>query len=291
MKKPAGIHLTLALQLTVLSIFLAAGLVPERESWAQVSALPLDFQDVAIFATNSVRLRNDLTLVAGHVVVNAAAAGPTLSPGVELGLGDRGTTPAGYSLVANGISIGNKTTVGGNVFYNLLKNKGTIQGTKNTPLALPVFTPLPAFKSAAPGTQDVTVAKNQIQSLAPGAYRDIKVQDGATLGLSPGVYSVRSIKLSKKSSLLFQNLSAGDTEILVAYGFSAGDDCIVAPDDSDPLKASNIVFYVASADPPGPAKPAGVDLGKRNTIQANFYAPNATLAIDNDTEATGQFLA
>ena len=288
MKMPEGNRTaSLTLFLVVLTAFLAVGLMPGRESQAQVSALPLDFQDVVIFATNSARLKNGVTVVAGHVVVNDASTGPTLSSGVELGVGDKVVTPAGYSLAADSIGIGGGTTVGGSVFYNTLKNKGKILGASSTPLALPVFAPLPVFKSAPAGTQDVSVAKNQVQTLVPGAYRDIKLQDGATLTLSPGAYSVRSIKVATKGRLLFANLSAGESEVMIANGFTTGDGCSVGPDDSDPLKASKIIFYVASSPP----KPVGVDIGNRNTIQANFYAPNEKLAIDNDSVATGQFLA
>jgi hypothetical protein len=41
------------------------------------------------------------------------------------------------------------------------------------------------------GTTDITVPKNGTLNLAPGAYQDVQVQDGATLHLVAGTYTVR----------------------------------------------------------------------------------------------------
>src|SRR5437667_1654454 len=141
----------LGLALAALSAFFCLGILP-GSAGAQVSALPLNFSDVAIFATNSVRIDKGAQVTSGHVVVNNASPGPTLSPGVELGIGNNAHTPTGYAIVADSISISNGAVVGGNAFFNALSNSGTINGTQNTPLSLPVFSPLPPFKSAPPGT-------------------------------------------------------------------------------------------------------------------------------------------
>ena len=68
--------------LVALTAFLSPGILPGGAAEAQVSALPLNFSDVAIFATNSVRIDNGAQVTSGHVVVNNASPGPTLSPGV-----------------------------------------------------------------------------------------------------------------------------------------------------------------------------------------------------------------
>src|SRR5262249_14052044 len=148
----------LAMFLVALTAFLSVGLWPARESGAQVSSLPISFPDVVIFATNSAELGNGTQVVAGHVVVNDASAGPTLSRGFELGIGSA-QTPTGYAIVGDSIRVAKGGVVGGNAFFNNLSNAGTINGTQNTPLSLPVFTPLPVFKSDPAGTADVIVPK------------------------------------------------------------------------------------------------------------------------------------
>src|SRR5262249_22833053 len=70
-----------------------------------------------------------------------------------------------------------------------------------------------------------------------------------------------------------------------------GNTSVVGPDDSDPLKAAQIVFYVAFPTPPAALTPAAVSFGNGTTLLANIYAPNGTLTLGNGTNATGAFLA
>jgi hypothetical protein len=276
----------LGLALAALSTFLSLGLVPGSVG-AQVSALPLNFGDVAIFATNSVRIDNGAQVTSGHVVVNNASPGPTLTPGVELGINNNAHTPTGYAIVADSIQVSNGAVVGGNAFFNTLANTGTIQGTQTSPLALPVFTPLPPFKSAPAGSLDVTVAAGTTQTIAAGNYRDIKVLGSATLRIDQGITNVRSVSVSNGGKILFLNLASGTSEVRVAETMTIGNNFVVGPVDSDPLKAGKIVFYVASAS----STTVAVDTGNGGTLFANVYAPNGTLILDNNTNAVGAFLA
>src|SRR5215471_19032132 len=149
----------LSLFTIALIALIALGIFSKREAQTQVSTLPLDFSHVVLLATNSARLQSNAQVVAGHVVVNNASVGPTVSgAGITLGVDNGVLTPAGASLVADSINIASGVIIQGNVFYNTLTNLGTIKGTRSgPPLPLPIFTPLPVFQQASPGTQDVTV--------------------------------------------------------------------------------------------------------------------------------------
>ena len=276
--------------LTALTAVLSGGLIPAGQAQAQVSALPLQFSDVVIFGTNSVRVDSSAGVTAGHVVVNNASPGPTLFPAFELGIDKSVTTPAGYAIAADSISVAALAVVNGNAFYNNLTNNGIINGSLNTPISLPIFAPLPAFQTAAPGTLDVSVAQNQSQTLAPGSYRDIVLAANSTLTLSAGVYNVRSITAAKGAALLFQNLASDKADVRVLNQVVTGADSVVAPSDGDPLKAAKIIFYVAFASGPT-LVPEAVVFGKGSTIKANVYAPNGTLLINELSTATGAFLA
>jgi hypothetical protein len=270
-----------------LAAALSVGLVPAPPADAQVSSLPIQFSDVSIFATNSVRIDNGARVMSGHVVVNNASPGGMLVPGFELGLNNNARTPAGYAAVADSLKLSNGAVVSGNAFFNNLSNSGTISGTQNTPLALPVFTPLPTFKSAPPGTVDVTVASGAVQTIAAGNYRDITVMNNATLRIDQGVTNVRSITVSTGGKLHFLNLASGRTEVRVAEQLTIGNGFFVGPVDSDPLQAGKIIFYVASPS----TTTVAVDTGTGGTLLANVYAPNGTLILDNNTNAVGAFLA
>jgi hypothetical protein len=279
----------LSVVLVALTAFLALGVMPGGAPEAQVTSLPISFSDVVIFGTNSVRIQNGAQVVAGHVVVNNALSGPSLTPSFELGIGSA-LTPAGYAIVGDSIQIASGAVVGGNAFFNNISNSGTINGTQNTPLSLPVFTPLPTFKSAPAGTSDVNVAKNGTQTISPGNYRDIIVKSGGTLNLGQGIYNVRSINIENNGKLLFQNLSSGPTEVRVVNQVTTGNAVAIRPSDSDPLKAAKIIFYVAFPTPAAALTPTAVSIGNGATVLANIYAPNGTLALTNNTNATGAFL-
>ena len=170
-----------------LTAFIALGALGNRDARAQSSTLPLDFPDVVIFATNSARLGNNSRVLEGHVVVNNAATGATLSTGFELRVGAGVLTPTGFSIVGDTIRVDTGAIVSGSAFFNGLTNFGTISGTQNTfpappPSPFPIFTPLPQFKTGTAGSTNVTVNKNAVQTITAGNYRDIKLQPNSQTG-------------------------------------------------------------------------------------------------------------
>ena len=71
MRKAVNFKLSyLSLYMIVLMAVLAVGVPGDRESQAQETTLPLDFYDVVIFATHSVRLKKNVEIIYGDVVVN-----------------------------------------------------------------------------------------------------------------------------------------------------------------------------------------------------------------------------
>ena len=279
-------RLSLVAILTLTAMF-SVGLLPAH---AQVSSLPIQFSDVVIFGTNSVRLGSNAQVVAGHVVVNNSSPGPTLTSGFELGIASNVHTPAGYAIVGDSIQVLSNAVIGGNAFFNNLSNAGTIQGSQNTPLPpFPIFAPLPTFQPSTSGTLDVNVPANQTQTLAPGNYRDIHVLSNGTLRLSAGVYNVRSILTDSNAKILFQNLASGKADVRVQNQLTTGSNGIVRSDDGDPLKAAKIIFYVGFASGAG-LTPNAVTFGSNGTIHANVYAPNGTVRLDSNVNATGAFL-
>ena len=74
--------------------------------------------------------------------------------------------------------------------------------------------PFPALPPITPGSDDIEIAKGETLDLAPGMYRNIKLQDDATLNLAydsgNGDYHIREIRIGKRATV---NLDAtGGTE-------------------------------------------------------------------------------
>jgi len=228
-----------------------------------------------VFGTNSVVLKEKSKIISGDVVVEDVGSG------VELILEEKVTTPSGYSLKANRIYVDKKAKIYSDVFYNDLTNKGSIYGSLNTPLDLPVYSSLPPFNEAPAGTEDKTVLKNQTLTLAPGDYRDIKVKEKGTLIFSGGIYNLRKLDAKEEAKLLFNAAS----EVRIEEKFSAGEKSVVGPKNGSGISASDIVFYVKGTDP------NAAKFGEKNKTKANFYVPNGTLLIKEKSNTTGSFLA
>jgi hypothetical protein len=242
---------------------------------------------VAVLATNSAWIQTGADVLSGDVVVNQAGAGPFLN-GAELSLAGTVTTPSGWDLDADSLTIAAGTTVASDVFFNQLTSSGTITGQQTATLTLPVFASLPAFLSATPSTTDVNVSANGTRTLAPGNYRDLIVGKKGTVIFSGGTYHFRSITTDTQAKLLF---SAAST-VRVQQKMSVKATGTVGPNTGATINASAIVVYVEGINGTGGGlaeTPKAVEIGTDNTLTANLYAPNGTLWIADRTQARGSF--
>jgi len=65
------------------------------------------------------------------------------------------------------------------------------------------------------------------------------------------------------------------------------------PQDTTTLSANQIIFYVAGINGSSGnlrATPKAAQIGIGNTVKANFYVPNGTLWIRQNSKATGAFI-
>jgi hypothetical protein len=246
--------------------------------------------ELVVFATNSVWLKQNSAILSGDVVVNSVSPSPMLDSNAELTIGESVTTSAGYELKANRIKVKQGAIVASDVFYNELTNNGIITGDTTTPLELPVVETLPTFKEGVAGTQDIVVLQDESITLAEGNYRDIVVKAGGSITFTGGVYNVRSIDSRDNTQLLFN----ASTEVRVADKFDTDLKVYVGPSEGSSVDASDIIFYVAGINGSTGnlgATPKAAQVGINNTVFANFYAPNGTLWLREETTATGAFLA
>ncbi len=249
-----------------------------------------DFSDVVLFATNSIRLSSDVTVASGNVVANDdAGAGPTLSAGgtFEVYIDKKASVVGNVS--ANRVKILSQATVGGTVFYrDLLDNSGTVGGSAGG-LTLPVFNSLPPMFTGPSNGPDVSVGVGGSQTLTPGDYGDIFVDDDGVLTLGAGRYNVKSIDFMDDVTLSFQGL----TEIRVADRIRTRRRATINATGSG-VGADEVVFYVNGingADGALGSTPVAARIGSDSTVNANFFVPNGTLRVEVDTVASGAFLA
>lgn len=243
---------------------------------------------VAVLATNSVALRTGSDVLSGDVIVNQAGAGPFLN-GAELSLGGTVTTPANYDVEGDSLTVAAGAVVSSDARYNQLTNNGTISGIQTSPLPLPVFSALPPFLTATPGTTNVNVAMNGTLTLAAGNYQDLVVGKKGTVTFTGGIYHFRTITVDREAKLYFSAAS----EVRVQQKINTKVLTTIGPAVGATIDASSILIYVAGVNGTTgalAATPKAVEIGGDNTLKANLYAPNGTIWLQDSTQATGAFL-
>ncbi|HSR19104.1 MAG TPA: hypothetical protein VLM39_13505, partial [Ignavibacteriaceae bacterium] len=250
----------------------------------------------SLFASHSLWLELGSKVLSGDIGVNNAGSPPFLDSQVELSAGVN-TTASGYSVKANRIKVKQNAKINGDIYYNQIENNGTIVGTKNTPLDLPLFPPageagstLPEFKSSSSGTQNITVQTNKEQVLQPGSYGNIEVKMNGRLIFTGGSYNIKNLNAGFSTKLIFQSAS----DIMISEKFDSNEGSYIGPQDTTVLSAKEIKFYVSGINGTAgtlSAAPKAAKIGIKNKVKANFYVPNGTLWIMMNSDAEGAFIA
>lgn len=242
----------------------------------------------SVFAANSAHLEQNSEILSGSIAVNEVSSPPFLDSEVELSIGIGVRTRYSAFVKANRIKVKSGAVVNSRVYYNTLDNNGTINGPQHSPVLLP-FAAFPEFRTSIPGSLDVIVPQNGSQALQPGNYRDITVKKNGVLTFTGGVYHLNSFNGGDNAQILFQ----GASEVRIAGKFDTDQGTYLGPQDTTTLSASQIVFYVAGINGSTGnlgATPKAAQIGIANTVKANFYVPNGTLWIRQNSQATGAFI-
>jgi len=256
--------------------------LPEIPSTEEISSY-------SIFATHGVWLEQNSEVLSGNIGVNEIGEPPFMDSGVELSIGISTETPASYSIKANRIKVKQNATVNADIYYNELDNNGTVTGTLSTPLELPLFTTLPEFHTSVPGTENIVVPQNGEYTLLPGAYNEIQVKKNGKLIFTGGEYHIFKFNGGDNNQILFQS----ESEVRIKDKFDSGQGSYIGPEDTTTVSADEIVFYVEGINGNNGnlgATPKAAKIGISNAVKANFYVPNGTLWLRQNSEAEGAFI-
>jgi len=249
---------------------------------------PVDITQIgnyAVFGLNNMVLETNVTVVNGSAGVQTSGTNMALPANAEINIGDNSRFLDTASAVAgDSIIIGTGTTVQ-HVFYNEIRNSGTILGTQNHPLQLPLVQSVPSFPHSTPGTTAVSVATSASQTLQPGRYSSISVGVGGTLELTGGIYNVTSITTMKDAKLIFDTPS----QMVVQNRIDWSKGTFVGPSTSS-MHAHDIIIFVGNNGTIND-NATSASSGKNAVVKANIYAPNGQLTMDKGTIATGAFIA
>lgn len=245
----------------------------------------------AIFGGEGVALDQNSRIVSGDIGVNVKSNGPFLRNNVELSIGQNSVMQETTSrILADSIYVHQNATVY-NPSYNDIQGPGRVNGTRTTPLALPLRTALPGLPVITPGAQNVDVAQNSSRTLAPGSYGALNTGQNTTILLTGGLYHFASWNVGQNSRLHFQ----APSEVRIAGRLAMGQNGVLAPaPGTTGLDATQIILYVAGQNGSNgamTATPRAVDFGQGGRINAYIVAPNGTIYMGQNAQNSGAFIA
>ena len=273
-----------AFLLLLLSSFLLSSCVSSVHSSIPVSEwihLGTDGEDTAwsyvLLAKETVSLGTNSRVNSGDIGANGDGGG---SVTVTIGLNARVSSSS--KIKGDYIWLKTNSRVG-DVYYNEIKKGMNVKilGEEYTPIDLPVSS-LPYFPSFSPGTTDITVNVGETLVLEEGDYRDVEVKTNGRLIFSGGIYNLKSLVASSNTRLYFD----APSEVRIEERMSIGTNCKVRPKPGSGIDASDIVFYVYGTD--GSKK--AVEFGVNNKVEVNIYAPNGTIWLKTNCDATGAYI-
>lgn len=152
-----------------------------------------------------------------------------------------------------------------------------------------MYETLPDFHTGEPGTEDILLKQKEEFVLDPGDYGDIQVKMKGKLIFTGGTYNIRNLKSGDDTQLVCQ----APGELRISEKFDTGQKSFIRPEDSTAMNASDIVFYVGGINGQTGklgATPKAAKIGLNNTVFANFYVPNGTLWLRQNSEVKGGFI-
>ncbi|HEX9641444.1 MAG TPA: hypothetical protein VGB13_09030, partial [Candidatus Krumholzibacteria bacterium] len=161
---------------------------PSSASTAQRTEIATPaFESFALYAGNSILLRDGAQVAGGHVGVERSGTGPFLLSGFELAADEEVTIDAELGFYGDSVRLGSMASFG-DVYTNQLVDQGAAYGTV---YEFVEQAPLPDAPNVEPGVNDVTVASSTQVSLSPGGYDDVTVH--GTLRLEGGRFDLSEL--------------------------------------------------------------------------------------------------
>ena len=261
-----------------------------------------------VYGTNSVWLKDKVTVLSGFIGAPEEAAEKTLGSQAEVTIGEGAILKPGTQVYAHTLMVKANTEIA-LAFYNQHTGKDNIE-TDVSPIPPLVVSPIPDFPTFKTGTEDVIVGVSKGtedqsptldsgSSLTASSYKHLQVKGGTkkkpvALLFEGGEYNFESIQMGPHTELRF----SASCEIRVAKQFEAGPNTYIGPNNSD-ISAKNIVFYIAQkagrkkkVDKSNPDNgPASFNLGADSKFHGNVFTPKGTIRIGQNVSAKGAFIA
>ncbi len=256
--------------------------------WVTGSTWPTE----TVVALNSVVARTS-SLIDGDVAILTAAT-QFIDGTYELSLQTNAEVKG--KVRADSLNLAIAGHVFGTAQYNALTGGGTIDGTKTTPLALPVNVTIVPCSNFSAGTTNTTVAAGATTTLSAGSFAAWTLTAGTRaaptlLRLNAGTYNVNSITLNDYSRIECK----GACEIRVKTRITGlGAFTYIGPGGggTDQTYSEVKLFVEGTNSGSAPSSsPVAFSLGINSELHAYTFVPNGTLTMGAGSSGVGKFIA
>jgi hypothetical protein len=273
---------------------------------ARADVISRDIEDYVLFAFSSLSFKGGNTegtgyIYGGNVGVNAIDSQPANDNNVVLNVGANGLfyMSDGTQLVADTSRFGEEASVWSffsncsSAGYDCQAQNGTIRDPADLGMAMQ-FTfatlteaiiaaadlpqlPFSPSRTDTDNATNVTVLSGTTMTLDPDTYRDLVVQNGATLNLGSGVYNLLNFRTGQHVTI---NVSP-DTILMIDGEFQLGDDGVFGASGAVPW------VYVGSQDVG--ANDDSIHFGQDTVVYGHFYTPFGNMGNGVGPELHGTF--
>lgn len=255
-------------------------------SSAALSTPPPALESFAVYAKNSVALRDRAKVTGGGVGVKLAGAGPFLEPSFELALLNGAQIDATRAAIGDSLELTNHSSVGDAITAHLTSTgSSTVVRQLDFPAAMPSV-PAPAAVSA--GTTSLTVNAGSTTIISAGKRSAVTVN--GTLRLGAGGYDFSSLSLGNDARVE----ALGAVVVRISGRLTGLDRSHIVAASGTTLLASDIRLEVSGsnggAGTPA-ATPAAAGIGNDAELKGLLLAPNGTIQIGQRTSVTGALAA
>lgn len=255
----------------------------------------------SIFGLNSVWVRNKARILSGDVGVQKIGSdGPWLVPEFEVTFDVNAWVNEGSAIIGDTVLIRSTASV-----WEILCNQAgsEISGTVRLEDGVTYGLEPPVWggvEGVFPSNQDFEGDKNDLSvnlnsseelTLQPRleGYGDVTLSSNSTLRLTGGEYDFLSLTMGSDSRLLCE----GPTIIRIADRLYPGTKAFIKPTANSGVGADQIKIFINGENGKKGGlndKPKAAHIGEGNTVEANIYANNGTLLIEEGCFLKGSFI-
>lgn len=172
------------------------------------------------------------------------------------------------------------------IYFNDLKDQGTVLGGKYSPLDLPLFTSYPAAPSVSESSMDILLNSGESTILHSDVFKTLITKKEAQVVLSGGLYSFEEWDLGPDNEIICNS----PTIVVITGRIKAGPGLVLRPAEAfSYLQSQDIQVFVEgfNSKRDRASGQLAADFGPQSTIHANLIARNGSVRIGPESRVVG----